>query len=1465
MGIIRHISKKTIAVIVAVVLVLCSISIIAFALPDDPVVNATVRTKWLVYDSEAGDYVDALSGNAEYARPGDSVRADIYFTADTPVDNISLLYSFDEDLLENDWSKYNQSGTEYEAVCYNGFAGFVASGTSAYSNIIRENRPVDPDNPEAWEVPEDFFDGYGGVSVAIYTGNYVSYNDTLITSIFFTVKSTDTVKPDSDGAVLEILDRTYCYADLCDKGFVSSYIISIEDPYEPGENLDSPFLNLTVLSDSQQLLFGGDVNFDAVNGFGTIGTGTVATSHGYYESTLKSTDIPEVTPEDGYVLIGWSSSRATSAQTDGEGNTVLGGKYSDMVIDCDNIQDEYADIIFKAPENADTLYAVYAYAPADYTVNIYTQKLDDDGQPVDEYELYGDSHELSGRVADEITLSDLNAGWLPDENGFELASTDPDESLVLSTDEESNVFSVYYDRKSYTITWKISADDETAVDTATVYYGADAGTAFYADPDVPAFLDDADSDRFGSKVTGWSDHEFACADDILVTAQLSPVDVIVKYHDTDAAGNKGAFASGNEVFEANKKYGDSIGSADFTDTLTPPTGYHFADNAAVYKNSAGVSTEATDLGAIPGTLDKSNYYCLDTQNEAIIIDVYPKFEIDTGDITFDANGGSFADGTLRVDSYEYGQTVYVPVESDFTVLKSETDESGVTSYYTLKGWGTASDSTETVSVDSTFVTDKTYYAVWEDNRITVTFIGKNDETVYTLRRNLDNGSYILDENDYPASSAVPVVEGEQWVWEVEPGTEITSDIVITGYSEYEFEYCWKDSNNIDNSTNAVYLTEGTNLPANPVPEAAGYEFKGWYSDSGYNTVFCAPGDEADCQMPASPLTLYGYYEAIEYTVTYYAEENDTEAYETYSPVYYNQDIPAPVQPVKDGYTFRGWTYYSLDADSNVTGVYTGEKMPANSLKAVAIWTVNTFTIDFDSNGGSEVEDITAAYEASITWPDAPELEGYSFVNWHVDTVNGAVYSDRPTAMPLIGDENDATLKLVAEWSVNAYNVTYNLNDGGTGEAAFENNDDHPNAVNYNETIPAPAVARDGYTFTGWTVTYTDGNNAQQTLTAGESSMPAYAVSYEANWVLNPTVTFYEDADAKTAEEVYYSFVIPYGDTLTEDMLPDAPEREGYSFDGWPTDLIGVQITEDKEITGSFTRNSYTLYTIVPKDSTQNTSVPVLYGEALAENMPGDPVVEKYQFNGWIYYTDESCGDEYLYEGTTMPAGDLYAVADLERIGAVYKLMPVVTDNGDGTTTPSTAMIERNKVVETYNAGILDGTDRLPTRNQLTAREADDEYYEYPQYAENSADYDSWFLYGLKPGLSKAALANYVTVSNGGHYVIEGAYRDRTIATGTVIKVYDKDGNFVEQFRVVIYGDIDGNGTITGTDAQKADKEVVTPTFSTRQGQAETPYLFRASDLDQNGNFTGTDDQRFNEAIPGIRVISQITGRAETKS
>lgn len=47
----------------------------------------------------------------------------------------------------------------------------------------------------------------------------------------------------------------------------------------------------------------------------------------------------------------------------------------------------------------------------------------------------------------------------------------------------------------------------------------------------------------------------------------------------------------------------------------------------------------------------------------------------------------------------------------------------------------------------------------------------------------------------------------------------------------------------------------------------------------------------------------------------------------------------------------------------------------------AKWAANTYTITFDTAGGSEIAPITQDYGTVITAPEAPTREGYTFIGW----------------------------------------------------------------------------------------------------------------------------------------------------------------------------------------------------------------------------------------------------------------------------------------------------------------------------------------------------------------------------------------------------------------------------------------------------------------------------------------------------
>ena len=88
-------------------------------------------------------------------------------------------------------------------------------------------------------------------------------------------------------------------------------------------------------------------------------------------------------------------------------------------------------------------------------------------------------------------------------------------------------------------------------------------------------------------------------------------------------------------------------------------------------------------------------------------------------------------------------------------------------------------------------------------------------------------------------------------------------------------------------------------------------------------------------------------------------------------------------------------------------------MPAGNLTLTAIWTINTYTITFDTDGGSAVTAITQDYNTSITAPEDPTKTGYTFDGWS-ETV--------PTTMPA------GNLTLTAIWTIKSYAISYVILD-----------------------------------------------------------------------------------------------------------------------------------------------------------------------------------------------------------------------------------------------------------------------------------------------------------------------------------------------------------------------------------------------------------------------------------------------------
>ena len=158
-----------------------------------------------------------------------------------------------------------------------------------------------------------------------------------------------------------------------------------------------------------------------------------------------------------------------------------------------------------------------------------------------------------------------------------------------------------------------------------------------------------------------------------------------------------------------------------------------------------------------------------------------------------------------------------------------------------------------------------------------------------------------------------------------------------------------------------------------------------------------------------------------------------------------------------GYTFGGWN----KADGTAWD-YASDKVTDN-ITLYAKWAANTYTITFDTVGGSEIAPITQDYGTAITVPADPTREGYTFIGWE---------GEFPETMPA------HNMTVTAQWEINRYTITFDT--AGGSEIA-------PITQDYGTAITAPeAPTREGYTFMGW----------DQEI---PKTMPAENITLKARW------------------------------------------------------------------------------------------------------------------------------------------------------------------------------------------------------------------------------------------------------------------------------------------------------------------------------------------------------------------------------
>ncbi len=448
-------------------------------------------------------------------------------------------------------------------------------------------------------------------------------------------------------------------------------------------------------------------------------------------------------------------------------------------------------------------------------------------------------------------------------------------------------------------------------------------------------------------------------------------------------------------------------------------------------------------------------------------------------------------------------------------------------------------------------------------------------------------------------------------------------------------------------------------------------FGGWYSDGTLTTAY-----DFSSQVTAD-LTLYAKW-LRSYTVSFDSDEGSAV---TDQKVNEGDKATAPGAPTKEGYVFGGWY-----RDSSLTVAYDFEAETVTAdLILYAKWTVAPkiyYTVSFNSNGGTIVDNLTVVEGSVATAPGVPTLIGHTFEGWYTDSALTSASRFNFSTTPIM-----ANLTLYAKWTMNSYTVIFNSNGGST--VANQ-------TVVYDGTATMPAApTRNGYTFVGW---YSD---ASLTTAYSFSTQVRSSITLYAKWTAVHTVSFNSNGGSSVADQT-----VANGGNAT---APEAPTKDGHTFGGWYIDAgLNEAYSFTTPVTGSLTLyakwsfNSFTV-SFETNGGPAVASQTVVPGERAVA--PTTPKWVGYRFGGW--YSDEELENVYDFSAAVTEDITLYAkwtmtswleLGDTIETG-VSKQSKVVADSHG---TPYVAVMTQNnqvfvkKYVEaTDEWQIVGGPDTFP--------------------------------------------------------------------------------------------------------------------------------------------------------------------------
>jgi uncharacterized repeat protein (TIGR02543 family) len=742
---------------------------------------------------------------------------------------------------------------------------------------------------------------------------------------------------------------------------------------------------------------------------------------------------------------------------------------------------------FTMPDGDVTLTAIFApETDVTYTIYHYLEKLDGSG-----YTAQTPAEIKSGTTDTTVTASSKSI------TGFTFDSTHA--SNVLSgtiAGDGSLVLSVYYSRNSYTLTYKV---DGESYDTQTWKYGVTV---------TPL----AEPTQTGYTFSGWSGVPSTMpASNVTVTGTFLINSYTLTY-----------MVDGVSYQTSNVEYNSPL-----TPIIEPTkVGYTFS----------GWST-------IPDTMPA----------EAVVV---------TGSFTANENTPYAVEHYIeKLDGTGYSLNQSIPKQGTTDTLVSESTLS--INGFTFDENNVNNQLSGTIAGNGSLVL-KLYYS---RNSYTLTYQVDGEEDIVYSRK---FGATI-------ASLTPPTRTGYTFSgWVGEPTQMPASDVIVSGSFTINSYALSVTSENEDKGTVVVDPYQSsvdyqTSITVTATPQA-GYQFSGW--DDGTGTV--STSLVYTFTMPDGDVTLTAIFAPetdVTYTIYHYLEKLDGSGYTAQTPAEIKSGT-TDTTVTASSKSITGFTFDSTHASNVLSGTIAGD----GSLVLSVYYSRNSYTLTYKVDGES-YDTQTWKYGVTVTPLAEPTQTGYTFSGW----------SGVPSTMPA------SNVTVTGTFLINSYTLTYMVDGVSYQTSNVEYNSPltpiiEPTKVGYTfsgwstipDTMPAEAVTitgtfvaidysityqldggqfassqpatyniettsfviqnptKTGYLFTGWTFEGQSESVKPLTISIGSTGNRTFT----AHWTtMVYTVTYYDNAESLSLLPAAYT--IEGGFTL-----PAAPEKIGYTFDGW---------------------------------------------------------------------------------------------------------------------------------------------------------------------------------------------------------------------------------------------------------------------------------------------------------------------------